>query len=264
MQNIDLYTPIVGRPVIDDLRLLGERLAGKVIQHVNSTAVGGGVAEILTRMVPLLRELGVDTRWDVIKGGERFFAVTKKFHNVLHGRADSVTRQDFYEFMETGQKNVEDMETYGDVVFIHDPQPVMLVKKRRDNRWLWRCHIDVSNPDQAVWKFLRRFVVQYDAAVFSAPSFSQRLPIPQYLIAPSIDPLADKNRELAPETIHELLDKYQVPTDKPLVTQISRFDRLKDPLGVIEAYRLVKKYNDCRLVLAGGGASDDPECAQVL
>ncbi|MFA4989806.1 MAG: glycosyltransferase [Candidatus Omnitrophota bacterium] len=264
MAKIEEYTPLVGQSVIDDLRLLSERLKGKVIQHINSTPVGGGVAEILNRMVPLLRELGVDTKWDVIKGGEQFFAVTKKFHNALHGRAEEITQRDFEIFMETSQQNVEGMDTYGDIVFIHDPQPIALVKKKAANKWLWRCHIDVSNPNEKTWGFLMDFIVQYDSAVFSAPAFSRKLPIRQFLISPSIDPLSDKNKELPQETIAAVLKKYDIKKDKPIITQISRFDRLKDPLGVIEAYVRVKKYTDCQLILAGGSAEDDPEGARVL
>ncbi|MFA5089169.1 MAG: glycosyltransferase [Candidatus Omnitrophota bacterium] len=264
MVRLDEYVPIVGQSVVDDLRLLAERLKGKVIQHINSTAVGGGVAEILNRMVPLLKELGVDTRWDVIKGGERFFEVTKKFHNALHGRVEEITQHDFDIFMETSAKNIEDVPIVGHIVFVHDPQPIALIEKRKDNKWLWRCHIDVSNPDEKVWNFLKNFIVRYDSAVFSAPSFSRMLPIRQFLIAPSIDPLSDKNKELPQDEIDAVLSKYSIPKDKPIITQISRFDRLKDPLGVVEAYQKVKRYIDCRLILAGGTASDDPEGLQVL
>ncbi|MBN1823920.1 MAG: glycosyltransferase, partial [Endomicrobiales bacterium] len=248
----------------DDLRLLAEKLKGKSITHVNSTSVGGGVAEILNKMVPLLNELGVDTKWQLIRGNAEFFDATKKFHNLLHGKKESVRQKDFDVFIETGRKNNAEMKDLGDIVFVHDPQPLCLVENRTENKWLWRCHIDVSNPHRKVWEFLLDFINRYDASVFSAPSFSQTLPIKQYLIAPSIDPLSDKNIELGQDRIDAVLDKYSVPRDKPIITQISRFDRLKDPVGVIEAYRLVKKYIDCRLVLAGGGATDDPEGKKVL
>ena len=264
MAKIEEYIPIVGESVIDDLRLLADKLKGKVIQHINSTPVGGGVAEILSRMVPLLRGLGVDTKWDVIKGSERFFEVTKKFHNALHGRPAEINKCDFDLFMETSRDNLNEIDIYGDIVFVHDPQPIALIKKKAQNKWIWRCHIDISNPHLKVWHFLRDFVVNYDAAVFSAPAFSQMLPIRQFLISPSIDPLSDKNRELPQETIDMVLRKYNIPQDKPIITQISRFDRLKDPAGVIEAYRLVKRYVDCRLILAGGTATDDPEGLEVL
>ncbi|MDD5156089.1 MAG: glycosyltransferase, partial [Candidatus Omnitrophica bacterium] len=264
MAKLEEYIPIVGQSIIDDLRLLGERLKDKVIQNINSTPVGGGVAEILNRMIPLLQELGVDAKWDVIKGGEQFFEVTKKFHNALHGRPARIVSRDFEIFMETSRENIANVNTYGDIIFIHDPQPIALINKRDHNKWLWRCHVDVSNPNDKVWKFLMDFIVRYDAAVFSAPAFSRRLPIRQFLISPSIDPLGDKNKELPQETINNVLKKYNIVKDKPIITQISRFDRLKDPIGVIEAYLQVKKYIDCQLVLAGGTADDDPEGLQVL
>ena len=264
MAHIDEYVPIVGPAVIDDLRLLGERLHGKVIQNINSTSVGGGVAEILTGMVPLLKDIGVDARWDVIKGGMQFFEVTKKMHNALHGKENQIDDEDLAVFLETSYKNIEEVATYGDVVFVHDPQPIVLINKRAANKWIWRCHIDISCPDRKVWDFLREYVVKYDAAVFSAPSFSQDLPIKQFLISPSIDPLSDKNKDLPEDVIAGVLEKYGIVRDKPIITQISRFDRLKDPLGVIKAYGQVKENIDCQLILAGGGASDDPEGAQVL
>lgn len=264
MAKINEYTSIVGQSIIDDLKLLAEKLKGKTVQHVNSTAVGGGVAEILNRMVPLLNELGVITKWDIIKGGEQFFEVTKKFHNALHGRNEEIKQRDFDVFMETSQRNIEELDTCGDIVFVHDPQPIALVGKKKDNKWIWRCHVDVSNPNQKVWKFLLDFIAEYDASVFSAPEFSQRLPIRQFLISPSIDPLSDKNKDLPQEVIDAVLRKYNIIKNKPIITQISRFDRLKDPVGVIEAYFRVKKYVDCQLVLAGGTATDDPEGLQVL
>lgn len=236
------------------------------MQNINSTFIGGGVAEILTRMIPLLGQLGVDTRWNVIKGDTDFYQVTKKFHNALHSRPERITTDDYALFTETTRKNSESMELYGDIIFVHDPQPAGLInlKKNMDKKWIWRCHIDVSNPNQEVWNFLRPFIVQYDAAVFSAPAFARELPIRQFLISPSIDPLSDKNKELPQSTIDAVMDKYKIPRDKPIVTQVSRFDYLKDPLGVIQAFELVKKSIDCRLVFAGGTASDDPESEQVL
>jgi len=264
MVKIQEYSSIVGQSIIDDLVLLAARLKGKTIQCVNSTAVGGGVAEILNRMIPLLNELGIVTKWDLIKGGEQFFNVTKKFHNALHGRPENIVQKDFEIFLENSQRNIEEINIYGDIVFIHDPQPIALIKKKRDNKWIWRCHIDVSNPNQKVWNFLKDFIINYDAAVFSAPSFSQVLSIRQFLISPSIDPLSDKNKELPQATVDAVLKKYNINNDKPIITQISRFDRLKDPVGVIDAYKQVKKYIDCQLVLAGGTAIDDPEGIKVL
>lgn len=264
MITIDEYIPIVGQSTIDELRVLGEKLHGKSILNLNSTAVGGGVAEILNRMVPLLQDFGVDARWDVIKGGQMFFEVTKKIHNALHGKPQNITAADFNIFMETSRKNIAGTDTSADIVYVHDPQPIALVEKKSGNKWIWRCHVDVSSPEREVWEFLMSFIGKYDAAVFSSPAFSPRLPIRQFLIPPSIDPLSDKNKELPPEMIQAVLDKYGILNDKPIITQISRFDRLKDPLGVIEAYMQVKKHIDCQLILAGGTAVDDPEGMEVL
>ena len=264
MSKLDNYVSIVGQSVIDDIRHIADRLKGKVIQSINSTSVGGGVAEILTHMIPLLNDAGVDARWDLIKGGEQFYQVTKKIHNLLHGRKETLQKEDLLTFLEVSAMNIKNLSIYGDIVFIHDPQPVALIKKKKNEKWIWRCHIDISNPYAIVWRFLKRYVEQYDATVFSAPAFCPDLPLRKFLISPSIDPLSDKNRELPPEVINKVLEKYQIQTDKPIITQISRFDRLKDPLGVIEAFLLVRKHIDCQLILAGGGASDDPEGFAVL
>jgi trehalose synthase len=260
MTRIDEYIPIVGAATIEELQLLAQRLGGRTVQNINSTAAGGGVAEILSRMIPLLRQLGVDARWDVIKGDEKFFATTKKFHNGLHGVAVTVEPDEYAHFLDVNRDNAEQMQ-FGDFVFVHDPQPVALVEQRErlGKHWLWRCHIDFSRPDPAIWEFLRNYILRYEAAVFSAPAFSQKLAIPQVLIAPSIDPLSDKNRELDEKTIDTVFARFAIDRSRPVVTQISRFDYLKDPLGVIKAYQLAKEHTDMQLVLAGGGATDDPE-----
>jgi trehalose synthase len=256
----------VGKSTIRDLRLLGGQLSGRVIQNVNSTFTGGGVAEILSRMVPLLGQIGVDARWSIIKGNEPFFQVTKKFHNALHGRSEQITKEDYALFTDVSETNIRELSLTGDIMFIHDPQPIMLVQRRKEvgKKWVWRCHIDISHPAADVWEFLRPYIVQYDGAVFSAPAFSPILPIRQFLISPSIDPLSEKNRELPRETIDAVLAKYHIPNDKPIITQVSRFDYLKDPVGVIQTFEMVRRSVDCRLVLAGGTASDDPESEAVL
>jgi len=237
-----------------------------VVQNVNSTFSGGGVAEILTRMVPLLCQLGVDARWSVIKGDGAFFEVTKKLHNGLHGQEVVISDEDARAFQETSRSNIENLRVLGDIMVVHDPQPVALIDSTEaaGRTWIWRCHIDVSRPSVPAWEFIRPWVEKYDAAVFSAPAFARPLPVRQFLISPSIDPLSDKNRELPPETVDAVLVKYDIPRDKPLIVQISRFDYLKDPLGVIEAFKLVKRSAACRLVLAGGTAADDPWSDRVL
>jgi len=260
------YEDIVGREVTQELRVVADHVGKRRMQNINSTPVGGGVAELLARMVPLLRELGVETTWDVIKGDQAFFNVTKNFHNALHGKAIDLTAHMLESYRETTEMNLREMNFTGDVIWIHDPQPAGLIaaKKEIGRRWVWRCHIDVSSPDPRVWNFLQPFVDQYDAAIFSMPAFAQQLSIPQFMVTPSIDPLSDKNREIDENQIDRVAEKFHLDRKRPILTQISRFDRLKDPVGVIAAYRLVKARRDCQLVLAGGGASDDPEGFEVL
>ena len=266
MAQVKDYTDIVGTAVIDELFAIGDKARNLKIQHVNSTAVGGGVAEILTRLVPMMNELGVEARWDVIKGGEKFFSITKKMHNALHGVPEEFSRDDWDHFLEVDRDNMRSMNFDGSVVFIHDPQPIGLVEAREhlDNRWVWGCHIDFSEPRENVWLFLKDFIERFDGAIFSAPAFSRPLNTRLFLISPSIDPLCDKNRDLEPDYVRSVLDRFKIDRERPVVTQISRFDYLKDPVGVIKAYKLVKRYIDCQLVLAGGGATDDPEGEKVL
>jgi trehalose synthase len=260
------YTDVVGPQEIAELRALAGRLAGARIKMVNSTAVGGGVAEILNRLVPLLEDVELPTQWDVIRGGDKFFAVTKVFHNALHGAPWEGAPDWFDDFLATNEENRKRMTFDEDFVVIHDPQPIALVEARagRRNHWVWRCHIDLTHANETVWSFLRPFVERYDASMFSSPAFTKGLSIPQYLFFPTIDPLADKNRELEGQQIRDVFERFGIDRQRPVLTQVSRFDRLKDPVGVIEAYRIVKRYADCQLVLAGGGASDDPEGAAVL
>lgn len=266
MSSLSDYEPIIGTQTLEELRLLAGQLQGKTIQHINSTAVGGGVAEILHRLIPLFKEIGVESCWDVIKGGERFFWATKKFHNALHGSPEEIVKEVFDVYLQGAEEYLKETPLKGDILFIHDPQPIALIEKKKEigRKWIWRCHIDVSQPHPAVWGFLRRYIDQYDASVFSSPAFSQNLPIRQFMVAPSIDPLSEKNREIPEETIAEVLRKYEIPQDLPIMTQVSRFDRLKDPVGVIRAFRMVQRSSKCRLVLAGGTATDDPESNQVL
>ena len=233
---------------------------------VNSTAVGGGVAEILNRLVPLLNELEVVTKWEVITGGNDFYEVTKGFHNALHGAEYRLTNAAREIFLMYNDQNRKRMQFGEDLVVIHDPQPCMLVLDRDTShgRWIWRCHIDLSNPNPAVWDLLRPAVEKYDAAVFSSPLFTQQLAIPQYLLSPCIDPLSEKNKDLEDSQIQKICDDFGIDRKRPIVTQVSRFDRLKDPIGVIQAYKQAKRYVDCQLVLAGGGATDDPEGSAVL
>jgi trehalose synthase len=263
---LDDYATLLGAAEIDELRLLAKPLQGRRVEMINSTAVGGGVAEILNRLVPLAEELNVKIRWDVMTGGEDFFRVTKAFHNALHGAPYHAEQKDFEVFLATNEQNRARLPLDAEFMIIHDPQPCGLIegRKKNGNHWAWRCHIDLSRPNRAVWEFLEKFVSRYDASMFSSPEFARALPIPQFLFYPAIDPLSEKNRALDASFVSEVLARYKIDATRPILTQISRFDRLKDPIGVIRAYRIVKRYFDCQLVLAGGSASDDPEGAVVL
>lgn len=271
MENLlEQYSKIIGNEAIEHLRQLAYPLRGMKILHINSTKEGGGVAEILNRLIPLKRELGIDAEWEIITGEREFYQCTKKFHNSLQGARDEVSEQLLDVYRATNAQNYERLRSKlleADVVFIHDPQPAALLshaKNERKGKWIWRCHIDVSHPFRPVWKFLRDYISDYDASIWSLSSFVQQLPHPLYLIPPSIDPLSEKNVEIPEKEINYYLESWGLKKDMPILTQVSRFDRFKDPLGVIQAYRLIKRYVPVQLVLAGGGASDDPEGQQVL
>jgi trehalose synthase len=264
--HLDDYKNIVGAADIDELRFLARELKGKTVKMVNSTAIGGGVAEMLNQLIPLLNEVEVKTRWDVITGGNDFFEVTKAFHNALQGSEYKLTQHARDIFLMHNEQNRQRMQFSEDVVVIHDPQPAALIRARQDSprQWIWRCHIDLSNPNPDVWDFLRPFIERYDAAIFSSQSFARQLPIPQYLFYPCIDPLSEKNKNLEDSFVQQVCDEFGIDRSRPIVTQVSRFDRAKDPVGVVQAFKQARKFVDCQLVLAGGGASDDPEGAAVL
>jgi trehalose synthase len=264
--RLDDYKTIVGAPEIDELKFLAGELKGKTVKMVNSTAVGGGVAEMLNQLVPLLKELEVDTHWDVITGGNDFFEVTKAFHNALQGSEYSLSQHARDIFLMHNEQNRQRIQFNEDFIVIHDPQPAALVRERQKSRqrWIWRCHIDLSNPNLQVWDFLRSYIEQYDATIFSSQSFARQLPVPQYLFYPCIDPLSEKNKDIDDSFVQQVCDEFGVDRSRPIVTQVSRFDRAKDPVGVIQAFKQARKYVDCQLVMAGGGASDDPEGAAVL
>jgi len=263
---VEGYRAVVGDGPMRMLESLARRLRDHRIVMVNSTATGGGVAEILHRLVRLLEELGVPTTWEVMPGDAAFYAITKKIHNALHGTHAPLDADDHAHYHETNRRAASLLELDGDLVLIHDPQPAALVQHRRvpGQRWVWRCHIDLSHADRDVWGFLAPVLTGYDGAVFSHYSFVPPLEVPAFLVPPSIDPLSDKNRELDEAEIDRLLEPYDLPESTPWVTQISRFDRLKDPVGVIDAFRLARSRVKAHLVLAGGSADDDPEGAEVL
>ncbi len=264
--NLSDYEPIAGKEVVSQLYRLAERLGRKSLVHVNSTRVGGGVAELLESVIPLWNQLGIDARWEVIQGDQAFFETTKAMHNALQGQRVNLTPAMLQHYREVNAENARKLSWEADFAVVNDPQPAFLIEDIRDQakHWIWRCHIDVSRPDRHVWRYLRHAVSQYDASIFSMPSFSQLLPHPQYLIYPSINPLSEKNRDLGPEEVQAVFDRLGVERDKPIILQVSRFDSFKDPVGVIQAFRLARRYAPCKLVLAGGEATDDPEGARIF
>jgi len=259
------YASVVGQDVINQLRQLAGRLQDVRVVHVNSTYMGGGVAEILAKMVPLMQETGINTTWEVITGDESFFQCTKGFHNALQGNRIDIPEALLRAYEEANQRNAKSLQPLleeADIVIVHDPQPAPLLSlcPRRKGRWIWRCHIDLSHPYRPVWKYLRKFVEGYDASIFSLSDFAHPLPHPAYLIPPSIDPFTEKNIELEEKEVHGIRERFGIDPERPLMLQVSRFDRFKDPIGVIQAFRLSKKYlPELQLVLAGGEATDDPE-----
>jgi trehalose synthase len=260
----DQYIGISPKSDLILLQTLGGKLYNRTFLHINSTREGGGVAEILQRMIPMLGELGIQARWEVIEGDEKFFDMTKKIHNAIQGNIEEITEEMWQHHYEINKKNAEKLNLEADAVLIHDPQPVPLIEFKKTGIWLWRCHIDVSNPQQEVCDQLTRYCGKYEAAIFSVAKFARALPIDEFIVSPSIDPVSEKNKELTGEEIRSILETFQIPADRPIILQVSRFDTFKDPIGVIKAYRLVKKYNDCILVLAGSPATDDPEGGKVL
>jgi trehalose synthase len=259
------YREIAPRGAVDFIGRMAERVKGRRFVHVSATRYGRGVPEILHRLGPILTELGVETSWEVITGTPLFYRTTRALYQALQGTEQVVTDEMLEAYQAVNRDNAQRLPLEADLVLVHDPQPAALIEHRpASGRWVWHCHFDISAPQRRVWKFIRRFVIRYDAAVFSLPRFATTLPIPQYLVYPSIDPLADKNRRLSRQEVDVTLDQLGIPRDRPIVLQVSPFDRFQDPLGVINAFRLARRHNDCRLVLAGSGAVDDPEGSAVL
>jgi len=268
MNRLETYEQVVGHQEISRLRYLAQGLRGCRVVHINSTRTGGGVAEILSWMVPLMRELGIDAHWEVISGPPEFYRVTKAIHNNLQGLPVPLKDEDLELHREVNRENAQKLALEADIVIVHDPQPVFLPEftpKGKVKNWVWRCHIDASRPTRRVWKHLEAAINRYDAAIFHMAAFTRPLACPMFLIPPSIDPLSEKNCPLPEEERIEILRRLNIDPDRPLLLQVSRFDRFKDPIGVIQAYRLVKPYYpELQLCLAGGPADDDPEGPEVL
>ncbi|MCX6087835.1 MAG: glycosyltransferase [Caldiserica bacterium] len=262
MLHIESYRRIVGDYPIAEIYKKARKLYGKNILDINSTYMGGGVAEILSSMVPLINNVGIDEDWRILHGNPDFFTITKKFHNALQGGKIHFTEMKKKLYLKTN----EEFSAYtrlgqNQVVIIHDPQPLPLItfyKKRQP--WIWRCHIDLTSPNKKLWDFLKNFILQYDIVVISLENYRHKdLYVDQRVIPPAIDPLSPKNVELSQVTIEKYLKKFHILLDKPIITQISRFDKWKDPEGVIDVFKKVKEEVDARLIMCGSMATDDPE-----
>jgi trehalose synthase len=264
-KSLQQYAPIVGDEILQEIRLLASYVRGARVQHINTTAEGGGVAELLAMLVPLMRDVGLDATWDVMKASEPFFEMTKLLHNNLHGEHQPLTPELRKIFWDTTLENLALVRRDADFVCIHDPQPVGLVRERGEKaRWVWRCHIDLADADSTSWSFLRQLVERFDGGIFHLPDYAKELSIPQFICPPAIDPLSVKNCELDRAEINGVLQKHGIDPQLPIVLQVSRYDRLKDPVGVIRGFKLAARSHPCQLVLVGAAVRDDPEGAEVL
>ena len=263
--RIEDYEPFVGRKMVARVRDKAQALQGLHVAHINSTYYGGGVAELLSSLTLLMNGAGIKTGWRIIQGAPDFFSITKKMHNALQGAEINLSdrKKEIYEeiIYENVIRNHLDHHNF---IFIHDPQPLPMIRHyQRNGPWVWQCHIDLTRPDPGMWNYLRPFVEHYDAAVFSLEDYRRELETPQVFFMPAINPFSIKNHQLDDEEYRERFEHYGIPTDLPLVVQVSRFDRWKDPEGVIRAFKLARKEIPCRLVLLGNVATDDPEGHEV-
>jgi len=267
LHPLDQYEPLIGAATAERIFKKADRVRGAHVIHVNSTFYGGGVTEILTPLTLMMNAIGIETGWRQIQGTPAFFNCTKKLHNTLQGQSVEFSDAEKTIYQQVVFENATRLHLDDcDAVIVHDPQPLPLISHFADREmpWLWQCHVDLSSPYAPVWTYLRQFIEQYDGAIFSLPEYGQDLRVGQQFVTPAIDPFSAKNRELSDREIREFLRNYKIPTDRPLVTQISRFDRWKDPMGVIDAFRTAREQVDCTLVLLGNNASDDPEGGVIL
>lgn len=265
MKKLQKYRKIVGSSVIDNIKDQAQDIRGIKLLHINSTKTGGGVAEILKTLIPLFNELGIKTQWKVIQGTRNFFKVTKNFHNSLQGESVKFTEKDKSLYLNTC-KNLADTTRFNhDCVIIHDPQPCAVINySGKKEPWIWRCHIDLTRPSANIWNFLKKYISMYDHMVVSSNDFIRKdVKIPQSIIMPSIDPISQKNISISENAAKKILSGYNIEVDKPIIAQVSRFDKWKDPMGVIKTYKIIRERIDCKLVLIGSTASDDPESSEI-
>ncbi len=265
MKRLADYRNLVGESKVSEIYRKGSKLSKYHILHVNSTYYGGGVAEILRNMTLLLNEIGVDCGWRAMIGSPDFFRVTKKFHNALQGAEINLTRMKKKVYEAASEEFSTFTHVDHDLVIIHDPQPLPLITcYRKHQPWMWRCHIDLSAPNEELWDYLKSFIISYDQNIFQMDEFAAKGVSGDYkIIRPSIDPLTVKNRDIGKKTVNKYLKKFGIDPSRPIISQISRFDRFKDPLGVLEVFKRVKEEMDCQLVMIGSMATDDPEGQEV-
>jgi trehalose synthase len=264
--GIERYMEAAGERAIAEVQQAARPLLGLRVLHVSSTFHGGGVAGMLHSLVPLMNDVGINADWNLLYGDPALFQVTKKLHNALQGEAVEIAPEEWDTYLAVNETFARYSPIFHDVVIVHDPQPLPIIRYRqKENPWIWRCHIDVSSPFRPVWDALKLFLLRYDAAVVSSEGFRRPdLPLKTQVIPPAIDPLSDLNRELSEKEVEAKLAEYGIEPGKPLIVQVSRFDKWKDPLGVLEVYRRVREEVDCQLVLVGNMAADDPEGAEVF
>ncbi|OYT27866.1 MAG: glycosyl transferase family 1 [Candidatus Altiarchaeales archaeon ex4484_96] len=259
-KRLDDYRDVVLDEVVDLIYEQAHKLSDKHVVHVNSTYEGGGVAEMLKSVVPLLNDAGVKTGWRILFGSYGFYKITKEFHNALQGDELTLSAEKKNRYEELNANNSSFMHLDHDYVIIHDPQPLPLIRfVKKKQPWIWRAHIDLSNPNQSLLSYLKKFIVMYDSIIVSRESYMLPYDMHQAVIHPSIDPLTLKNRDMDEDRVSKLLGDFKITQDKPIISQVSRFDRWKDPNGVIRVYDRVRKKIDCSLVLLGSTAFDDPE-----
>ncbi len=262
--RIEDFEQYVGAETVDRILRKAGLLRDRHIAHVNSTYYGGGVAEVLSSKTLLMNSLGIKTGWRVIQGSPDFFSITKKMHNALQGEEIELTERKKRIYEDVIYENVVRNHLTHDIVIIHDPQPLAMIRHyRKHGPWIWRCHVDLTKPNRELMRYLAPYIERYDAVILTLKEYKQRLRTPQLFFFPAINPFSITNRELSEEEIDERLEHYGIPTDLPLVVQVSRFDRWKDPRGVVEAFRIARKEVDCTLVLLGNVATDDPEGEEV-
>jgi len=261
MLRLEDFRHIVPDETLAEIYSRAKGLYGKNIVHLNATYQGGGVAEILYSLVLLMNDVGINTGWRILHGSQEFFEITKSFHNALQGANFNLSERKKRLYLQVNENFSKFTHLDHDCVIVHDPQPLSLIRSYRKHQpWIWRCHIDLTNPHEELWDFLKGFILKYDQVVFSSEKyFKKDLPVDQRLISPAINPLSQKNRDISDKTILEHITKAGIPTDKPIITQVSRLDPWKDPEGVIDVFKLVKEKVDCRLVFCYNVASDDPE-----